>query len=208
MPSGAAGATGDGAAAELGQSSSDPQVQLVLAEDFQVYGARSVWRQLKCEGFDIASCAVPRLMNTKGLKGVIRDKSHPAPPSDNSAPCLLDQVKRNLKASVPSMRECSDCTDVAPHACRYPLRLRSHHPRQLRGNQTAHLRPTLLAARRYISQMRHQMSVSLRLGFVFSVSTYSTTDRISRHSLDVRNAKRRPLVGGRLLPKTRGREFQ
>ena len=34
----------------------------VFKENFGVYGARKVWRQLKREGFDVARCTVARLM--------------------------------------------------------------------------------------------------------------------------------------------------
>ena len=46
----------------------------VFDENFQVYGIRKVWRQMKREGFDIARCTVERLMKAMGLKGVIRGK--------------------------------------------------------------------------------------------------------------------------------------
>ena len=38
------------------------------------YGARQVWRQLRREQYDIARCAVERLMQTLGLQGVTRGK--------------------------------------------------------------------------------------------------------------------------------------
>jgi hypothetical protein len=33
----------------------------VFDENFQVYGVRKVWRQLRREGFDVARCTVARL---------------------------------------------------------------------------------------------------------------------------------------------------
>jgi transposase InsO family protein len=41
-----------------------------VEENFRVYGARKVWRQLRREGFTIARCAVERLMASLGLQGV------------------------------------------------------------------------------------------------------------------------------------------
>jgi hypothetical protein len=44
-----------------------PEIQRVWTENFQVYGARKVWRQLKREGFGVARCTVERLMGVLGL---------------------------------------------------------------------------------------------------------------------------------------------
>ena len=50
------------------------EVQRVLAENFGVYGARKVWRQLRREGFALARCTVERLMTGLGLQVAIRGK--------------------------------------------------------------------------------------------------------------------------------------
>src|SRR5438093_888346 len=50
------------------------EVRRVFDQNFRVYGARKVWRQLKREGFDVARCTVSRLMRDMGLQGVIRGK--------------------------------------------------------------------------------------------------------------------------------------
>jgi putative transposase len=39
----------------------------VFAENFAVYGARKVWRQLGREGFNVARCTVERLMKDMGV---------------------------------------------------------------------------------------------------------------------------------------------
>src|SRR5712692_7360814 len=51
-----------------------PEIARVFAENFAVYGARKVWRQLEREGLDVARCTVERLMKDLGLQGVIRGK--------------------------------------------------------------------------------------------------------------------------------------
>ena len=51
------------------------EVRRVFEQNFQVYGVRKVWRQLKREGFDVARCTVSRLMRDMGLQGVIRGKT-------------------------------------------------------------------------------------------------------------------------------------
>ena len=48
-----------------------PEIRRVYEENFHVYGARKVWRQLRREGFTIARCTVERLMASLGLQGVI-----------------------------------------------------------------------------------------------------------------------------------------
>ena len=51
-----------------------PEILRVFNENFGVYGARKVWRQLKREGFEVARCTVERLMKVMGLQGAIRGK--------------------------------------------------------------------------------------------------------------------------------------
>ena len=48
------------------------EIRRVFDENFQVYGVRKVWKQLRREGFRIARCTVERLMRWLGLRGVIR----------------------------------------------------------------------------------------------------------------------------------------
>ena len=71
------------------------EVRRVFDENFRVYGVRKVWRQLKRDGFDIARCAVSRLMR------------------DKAAPCPLDRVNRQFKAPRPNVLWLSDFTYVA-----------------------------------------------------------------------------------------------
>jgi len=48
------------------------EIRRVYEENFGVYGAREVWRQLEREGFRVARCTVERLMRSLGLEGVRR----------------------------------------------------------------------------------------------------------------------------------------
>src|SRR4029450_8287138 len=50
------------------------EIERVWKENFQVYGARKVWRQLQREGIGMARCTVERLMGELGLQGVVRGK--------------------------------------------------------------------------------------------------------------------------------------
>jgi HTH-like domain len=45
------------------------EIERVFAENFEVYGARKVWRQLNREGIAVARCSVERLMAGLGLQG-------------------------------------------------------------------------------------------------------------------------------------------
>ena len=49
-------------------------IQRVWEENFRVYGARKVWRQLRREGVPVARCTVERLMRRAGLCGVVRGR--------------------------------------------------------------------------------------------------------------------------------------
>ena len=52
-------------------------IQRVWSENFRVYGARKVWRQLRREGVPVARCTVERLMGRMGLRGVVRGRRFP-----------------------------------------------------------------------------------------------------------------------------------
>ncbi|OYW99905.1 MAG: IS3 family transposase, partial [Bosea sp. 32-68-6] len=93
-----------------------PEIERVFAENFEVYGARKVWRQMMREGFDVARCTVERLMQSMGLAGVIRGKSVRTTISDKSAPCPLDRVNRVFHAPAPNRLWLSDFTYVSTWA--------------------------------------------------------------------------------------------
>src|SRR3546814_16717086 len=61
-----------------------PEVRRVFEENFPVYGARKVWRQLRREGFDVARCTVERLLRAMGLQAAVRGQKRrttlPTPP--------------------------------------------------------------------------------------------------------------------------------
>ena len=92
------------------------EIARVFEENFQVYGVRKVWRQLKREGQDVARCTVERLMKGMGLQGVSRGKAVKTTVSDKAAPCPLDHVNRQFKAPRPNTLWVSDFTYVATWA--------------------------------------------------------------------------------------------
>lgn len=89
------------------------EIARVFAENFGVYGARKVWRQLLREGCAVARCTVERLMAELGLKGVIRGKPVRTTVTDAAAPCPLDHVNRQFQAPRPNALWVSDFTYVA-----------------------------------------------------------------------------------------------
>jgi putative transposase len=88
-------------------------IRRVFDANFEVYGVRKVWRQLKRDGQDVARCAVERLMRAMGLRGAVRGKPARTTVSDKAAPCPLDKVNRQFKAPRPNALWVSDFTYVA-----------------------------------------------------------------------------------------------
>jgi putative transposase len=89
------------------------EIQRVFDENFQVYGARKVWRQLQREGRNVARCTVERLMSKMGLEGVIRGRKVRTTVSDKAAPCPRDHVNRQFMAPRPNALWVSDFTYVS-----------------------------------------------------------------------------------------------
>jgi putative transposase len=84
------------------------QIRRVWEENFQVYGVRKVWRQLKREGLEVARCTVARLMRQMGLKGVVRGKPVKTTISDRATPCPADRVNRQFQVPRPNALWVSD----------------------------------------------------------------------------------------------------
>ena len=93
-----------------------PEIRRVWAENFEVYGARKVWRQLNREGIDVARCTVERLMAEMGLVGAVRGKPVKTTRPDPAAPCPRDRVNRQFHAPRPNALWLSDFTYVATWA--------------------------------------------------------------------------------------------
>jgi transposase InsO family protein len=88
-------------------------IQRVWDDNFQAYGARKVWRQLRREGVIVARCTVERLMRRIGLQGVVRGKPLKTTVSNKAAPCPLDRVNRQFTAMRPNALWVSDFTYVS-----------------------------------------------------------------------------------------------
>jgi len=90
-----------------------PHIQRVFDANWQVYGVRKVWRQLRRDGFDVARCTVARLMKRMGIQGIIRGKPQKTTIPDKKLPCPLDKVNRQFRVPAPNMLWVSDFTYVA-----------------------------------------------------------------------------------------------
>ena len=89
------------------------EIQRVYDENFEVYGARKVWRQLNREDVAVARCTVERLMRSLSLQGVVRGAKCRTTIADDSAARPLDHVNRQFHASRPNQLWVADFTYVA-----------------------------------------------------------------------------------------------
>jgi len=90
-----------------------PEIRRVWDENFQVYGARKVWRQLNREEIPVARCTIERLMRAEGLSGVVRGRKFKTTIADDAAARPSDLVCREFTASRPNQLWVSDLTYVA-----------------------------------------------------------------------------------------------
>ena len=89
------------------------QIDRVWTENFEVYGARKLWRALHREQIQVARCTVERLMRQLGIRGVVRGKTVKTTRPDPAQPCPRDLVNRQFKADRPNALWVSDFTYVS-----------------------------------------------------------------------------------------------
>jgi len=90
-----------------------PEIRRVHAENYGVYGARKVWKQLNREGIRVARCTVARLMQHMGLRGVSRGKKVKTTLSATADVVPLDRVNREFVVSAPNRLWVADLSYVA-----------------------------------------------------------------------------------------------
>ena len=88
------------------------EIQRVFDDNFAVYGAYKVWRQLNREGTRVARCTIERLMRQLGLQGAIRGRPHRTTRTDASSTRPLDLVDRDFTAPGPNRLWVADLTYV------------------------------------------------------------------------------------------------
>ena len=89
------------------------EIGRVHQDNFGVYGARKVWRQLHREGIAVARCTVERLMGELHLEGVRRGKARRTTTPDATTTRPADLVERNFSATRPNQLWVADLTYVA-----------------------------------------------------------------------------------------------
>lgn len=93
------------------------EIERVWKENFSVYGAEKVWRQLGREAIDVARCTVERLMRAMGLHGAVRGRAFKVTTlADESAVRPPDLVQRDFRTSRPNQLWVADLTYVATWA--------------------------------------------------------------------------------------------
>jgi transposase InsO family protein len=93
-----------------------PEIRRVWDENFQVYGAEKVWRQLNREQIPVARCTVERLMGVLGLQGAVRGRAYKTTVPDVAADRPVDLVQRQFQADRPNQLWVADFTYVATWA--------------------------------------------------------------------------------------------
>ncbi len=89
------------------------EIRRVWMQNFQVYGAKKVWKQLNREGTRVARCTVARLMREMGLRGAVRGRTFKVTTyAVEGMERPLDLVDRDFSASRPNELWVSDLTYV------------------------------------------------------------------------------------------------
>jgi putative transposase len=91
-------------------------IHRVHTDNYQVYGARKIWRELNRQGHAVARCTVERLMRELGITGAVRGRKVVTTIPDQQAERAPDRVDRNFVASAPNRCWVADFTHVATWA--------------------------------------------------------------------------------------------
>ncbi len=92
------------------------EIQRVYDENYRVYGAKKIWRQLHREGIEVGRGRVARLMRRLGLAGVVRGRTVRTTIQDPGGVRAADLVKRQFAAGAPNRLWVADFTHVATWA--------------------------------------------------------------------------------------------
>jgi putative transposase len=92
------------------------EIQRVWKANFEVYGARKLWRQLGREGIAVGRDRVARLMHALGIRGVVRGAKRRTTTPDQADQRPTDLVNRQFTAPAPNRLWVADLTYVATWA--------------------------------------------------------------------------------------------
>jgi putative transposase len=90
-----------------------PILLALWVANYQVYGARKLWKAAKRDGYDIGRDQVARLMRELGICGIRRGRRVFTTRSDPAAARPADLVERNFTAVAPNRLWVTDLTYVA-----------------------------------------------------------------------------------------------
>ena len=89
-----------------------PEIERVFIENFSVYGARKIWKQLNRESIRVARCTTERLAGSLGIQGAVRGKVWKTTIPDADADRPRDLVQRRFVADAPNQLWVADITYV------------------------------------------------------------------------------------------------
>jgi putative transposase len=92
------------------------EISRVHKDNFEVYGARKVWRQLGRAGIAVGRDRVARLMGELGIAGVVRGSKRRTTTPAETADRPADLVERDFSAPAPNRLWVADLTYVATWA--------------------------------------------------------------------------------------------
>jgi putative transposase len=87
-------------------------IKRVWDDNYQVYGAEKIWRQLQRDGIGVGRDRVARLMRALGIRGVVRGAKRPTTIPADLAERPADLVDRQFTAPAPNRLWVADLTYV------------------------------------------------------------------------------------------------
>jgi putative transposase len=84
----------------------------VYDANYQVYGARKIWRALHRDGIKVGRCRVERLIRELGIQGVVRGKPKRTTIAEEAAEHAADLVERRFSADRPDQLWVADLTYI------------------------------------------------------------------------------------------------
>jgi hypothetical protein len=165
----------------------------IYEENYSVYGAKKVWRQLRRDGVQVGRCRVERLMRDLQLVGVLRGKIVRTTVPDPAAERAADLVKRQFTAGAPNRLWVADFTYVATWAGTvYTAFAIDAFSRKIVGWKTSMSKETDLV----LATIRHHRQGPTRPAHCISPARESTSwciipMRVAVHVVPVRSAPAR-----------------
>jgi putative transposase len=89
------------------------EITRVWTENYEVYGAQKMWRELNRQGITVARCTVERLMRELGLRGARRGRKIRTTMPGKDGQRAGDLLRRDFTAPAPNRRWVAGFTHVA-----------------------------------------------------------------------------------------------